>query len=662
MKKNSVSAKMRLFLGIGLFFFSLSGCFGGTRGGEGEDNNNQAKPGDSDDSNQSSECSEGGGYCGTEKLAVTVDLSDAQALFTVQQDASSSSSGLVVLSDQQALTTNTSSPLFAVTPSGIKGIMEILGDSGSEATRQLPRLSYVAANKCGDVFLAFEHSWIFRNECTDSTGKVVDLTTAKDPWSPSSCFTCQLFHVSQKIGSATGPADLICVDDGIEISTWDSRTRGVQFDDDCNAYYTAHVPGNWKNLLYKYNPTTRNVTEVINANIQFKRFLVTNNGGVLYTGYTSVGDQDNGGDNFFRYVTPWEELIQITSGWWDYTFAPIESKLENCSSSNDYCIGQILFYGPDPLIAKAPEWDDSCLFRFDPASTGSSRSTQIADCNIDIWAYINYDDDNNPLSDATRKSRCTEAKAMMGGGNQPEKILLSDYQDSDGLNEIYVVGDIYEKNASEWRCDICSNGTPGSSYCHIGTTTLRLDATTSSACTALGGTFDTSSSCYNNQVEKTSTGNVCTAANLPTNMNINSQWCEFSGNASRSTRSAIARVEENYDGNGNKRITRLSANDEIVSNGWAIGNRLPYSAFNVTDGTYELLEVGNATPILTGIEVYELMKDPRNSTKWFFNGLRFGDNQYILGTFNPDASNPKGTLQVESGLTGQIDTLVIIPD
>ncbi|MBI2981334.1 MAG: hypothetical protein HYY44_03395 [Deltaproteobacteria bacterium] len=355
-----------------------------------------------------------------------------------------------------------------------------------------------------------------------------------------------------------------------------------------------------------------------------------------------------------------QNLVQITSGWWDFVFAPIEAKLENGTAANNYYINQILFYGPDPLVATKPDWDDSCLFRFDPSATGSARSTKIADCNIDIWNYINFDSTAAANTFTVQKSRCQEAKAMMGGGNQPEKILLADKLDGDGLNEIYVVSDIFEKSANDWKCDLCTNGVPAS-YCVV-SGILHFEATTAALCTTAGGTFVTTQNCYNGQIDKTATGNVCASTTLPTNWEINHQWCEFSGNNGRDTRAAIARVDENYDGAGANRIVRLSGNDEIVTNGWVIGKRIAYTDFNATSGEYELREVGKTSALLTGIEVYELMQDPRDSTRWFFNGLRFSDNSYVLGTFNPDVTDIKASLSIESGLTGQIDTLVIVPE
>ena len=71
-------------------------------------------------------------------------------------------------------------------------------------------------------------------------------------------------------------------------------------------------------------------------------------------------------------------------------------------------------------------------------------------------------------------------------------------------------------------------------------------------------------------------------------------------------------------------------------------------------------EVGNSTAILEGYEVYELFKHPTDANKLYFNGLRFSDNSYVMGSFNPDEG--ESSLSVETGITGQIETLVVIPD
>ena len=710
MRTIGVGVKGVVLVFVSLLLLSMTAVHSGIYGCGGSSANGGGTTEEGGETFSSGECED---YCGTEMAGVTVDLSGVEALFTVQSEEGSSATALVALPDgKNSVTINTSSPLFAITGEGIQGIMSALDPWGEDAIDGLPRLSFVAVSPKGEVFLAFDHPWIYRDSYTDSAGEV-SIEDYSDPWAPSSPFTCQLFVVDHLIGSTasgvglavsntnqvsgadeggsstgesgtgdsgaeseeptTPETNLVCINNSVELNTWDSRTKQIQFDEDGNAYFAAHVPGNWKDLLYKYTTAQAidavletdtipeaQISEIINANICFQRFLVTEAGGVLYTGVTSTSGDCNG-DNFFRFVTPDGALQQITSGWWDYTFAPIEVALENGTAENDYYVGQILFYGPDPQVATAPEWNDSCLFRFDPNATDpSQRSTQIADCDIDIWRYINFDSDGETNTDAVRRTRCEQEKSMMGGGNQPDKILLVDSLDGDGLNEIYVVGNIYEKSANEWKCDLCTDGAPAA-YCRVGDT-LHFEATTVADCAALtgSGTWGTGERCFNNQIASATTGNVCdtTLANWRTN----SQWCEFSGNDSMETRSALARIDENYDGQGNNRIVRLSGNDEIVGNGWAIDNRLAYVSFNVESGEYELREEGVTNPLLVGIEVYELMQDPRDATKWFFNGLRFSDNSYVLGTFDPDVEDPESTLDVETGLTGQIDTLVIVPE
>lgn len=696
----------------------LGGCFGS--GGS--------------DEFSSGDCS--GGFCGSNQIDVSVDVSDAQALFTVQSDASASSG--LTLNDKN-LTYGSESPLYAVTDTGVKGILTALDPTNTNSNADLPRVSLVAVSPTNRVFLVFEHPWTYCNTTSDGT----TIEQYSDPWSPSSPFTCQIFMVSEAVGSDVTDSDLICLDSQIEINTWDERTKGVQFDEDGNVYYAAHVFGNWKDLVYKYSPSldttaasvsAKNVaalklknaedstdssadftfeeklcadytaadaarTELINANICFERFLVTETGGVLYTGVTATGGEchGGGGEPRFRYITPAGELQQITSGWWDYTFAPIEENLENGTADNSYFNGQILFYGPDPTIATSAGWDDSCLYRYDPSETGAEASTKIADCNIDIWQYINFDDDGNPLTDADRKTNCEATKTMMGGGNQPDKILMADNQEwratggaetsKDGLSEIYVVGDIFEKEANEWRCDVCANdnGADTADVCTLANGNLDLTKTTSSDCTTAGGTWTENDAndwkCWNNQVASSTTGSVCTEANLPSaTWTVNSTRCEFEGNSGRDTRSALSRVDVDPDGTDHV-MTRLSANDEVVENGWVIDDRIAYLAYNPTAGGYELNEITNQTAapattktLLSGIEVYELLVDPRTSiesscpaalqsatTRWFFNGLRFSDNQYITGAFDPDADDPSATLCTVSGITGQIETLVVVP-
>lgn len=645
----------QISLGVSLSLLLTCGGGGGGDSSSGEDTGGQHESGECDT------------YCGTEEANVSVNLQDAKALFTVSDtDGSSTSSLIDVDTSGKFLTTSTSSPLFAITDDGIDSNFAATDPRGDDAISTLPRLSFIALSPIGEVYLAFEHPWIFTSEADG-----IPIGDYLDPWAPSSPFTCQIFVVHELIGEVFSGSDmnLTCLHNGIEINTFDARYKAIQFDDAGNAYFAAHVPGNWKDLLWKYTTNkgsgsgsyvetipSSQISEVINANICFQSFQVTAAGGVLYTGQTST-DSRCGGEQFFRFITPTGQLQQVTAGWYEYTFAPIEVKLVNGTVANNYYIGHTIFFGPDPTIASTPGWNDACLFRFDPAASGASRSTKIADCNIDVWQYINLDSSGNNNTETTQQTRCEEKKNMMGGGNQPDKILLANRDSNDDLNEIYIVGNVFEKAASKWKCDMCTNGTPAS-YCNV-SGTLHFEHKTTDACAKGGGTWVNTQSCYNGQVDTKDTGNVCTDSSLPANWELNHEWCDFSGNDSRSNKPSLARVDEKYDGTNN-RIVRLSGDNERVENGWVIGKRLAYLAYNATEGQYELREVGKTSALITGIEIYELMQDPRNSTLWFFNGLRFSDNQYVLGTFNPDASKPGDTLSVESGLTGQIDTLVIV--
>ncbi len=671
----------------------------------------------------------GGGWCGDKAIEITANIADAEAMFI----AAESSSVLSDISVEKAVTVSTASPLFSVTTSGVVGALAAAyKESGSDALADLPRLSFVAVSPVGHVILVFEHPFIYRNETDDD----IALDEYSDPWAESSPFTCQIFVVDKKMGdaslSASDPPGLTCLTTDLVLNTWDFRAAMIQFDGDGGVYFTAHVPQNWKNLLLKWTPglddtstasadesVDGTLAEVINANICFREFLVTNEGGVLYTGITSTSGDCNG-TSFLRYKTPSGSLQEITSGWWEYVFKPIESTdfvSANISANiTEDSTGQILFYGPDPEIATTPDWNDACLFKFNPDATGLARSIKIADCDIDIWQYVEDPD----INITTKRSRCIERKTMMGGGNIPEKILLGDLN-ADGSNyEIYVVGNVYEKKAGEFRYNMCidestdqnSEGGDGASaetdgHC-IGSNGVpdytNRDSQTN--CTTAGGTWKTYSDCYNDLTDSTLFTNLSTgAASTDSSWTLNNQWCQQTSTDWRETYSAFAWViwggdndTPTDDSDDTKQSIRISDNNEIVRNGWVINNELVYSSFISSDsdlsdgddsGIYKLRKVvwtdendnslvdttdgddDDSVPdeiskvdLLTGIEVYELFADPRSnhSGEWFFNGLRFSDNQYVTGTFNPSADDPESTLTSEEGITGQIETLVIVPD
>lgn len=652
---------------------------------------------------ESGECT-GGGWCGEQAIDTKANIAGAEALFI----QSSSGSVLSSISPGKAVTTvSSASPLFSVTTSGVVGVLAASYPDGSSALSGLPRLSFVAVSPIYHIILVFEHPFTFTSVAEDGTR----IENYSDPWAPSSPFTCQIYVVNRKINDSaldpSNPPGLTCLTTELELNTWDFRSAMVQFDGNGGVYFTAHVPQNWKNVLLKWTPGTDDpatsavdesvngtLSEVINANICFREFTVTNEGGVLYTGITSTSG-DCSGTSFLRFENPSGELDEITSGWWDYVFQPIESTLfanANISADiNTANIGQILFYGPNPDIATTPEWNDACLFRFNPnATSDEGRNVQIADCSIDMWEYIDISASNT----ATKRTRCTEIKSMMGGENRPEKILLGDFNGDGNDYEIYVVGRVSEKKAGQWRYDMCvdeahcvdANSVPDYTY----------NGNQGGCEGAAGHAWKTYNDCYNQMTDATFYTTLSTgAAANDSQWRLNGEWCQQPASNWLDIYNAFALVIHNDNGttddedDDTRQIVRFSDNNEIVKNGWIVNNRLVYSAFNTDSGSYKLREIRwtdsnsngsvdttdgadddtvpdevTKTDLLSGIEVYELFADPRSNYagKWFFNGLRFSDNQYITGTFNPDAADPNATLVAEEDITGQIETLVIVPE
>lgn len=607
--------------------FLLAGCGGG---GGGENQNDLG-----------SDCSTEG-WCGEQPITIAANFNDAEAIFTVQENDSavSSLSADKSLSLEKETVVSDKSPLYSVLASGeIQEALTASTETASNALGQLPQLTFAAVSPIGDVILAFEHKFMY-TECPDGY---------RDPWSPSSPCTCQIFVVNQRINefSSDGDtSDVTCITNTHELDTWNFKTSRIQFDSSGDAYFSAHVPQNWKNVILRWNASSGTLSEVINSNICVRDFTVTDAGGLLYTGITSTSG-DCYGDSFLRWLSPDDELVEVTRGWWNYVQQPIERGIH---------AGKILFFGPNPTEATTPDWNDSCMYRFDPEVSGSSRSTEIADCEIDIWNYV-----NNAATLALQRTRCVEEKTILGGNNQPKKIILADaydaalttYGDPDGVEEIYVIGNVMEKLDGTYYYDVETGLTTGHCVDSNGNLT---SATTQGACTGTwnGTTVDN----YNRQ---SSVPNP-----IPNDWQTNHEWCEAPGGDWRTTYSAIARINYDDDDPDSRSITRLSSDDHAVTNGWVINiggvDRLFFAAYNAEEGVHELLEVGNNTALLSGIEVYELFADPSSSSQLYLNALRFSDNSYITGTFNPDADDPQSTLEVTSGITGQIETLVIFPD
>lgn len=636
-----------------VFFLIVCGCAAGS-GDSGSD-------GDSLDVAEGSGDCAGGGWCGEQAISVTADTSNAKALFTMQ-DSEGANASLSAKANKALV--GTQSQLYKLLEDDTYEQVIQATDGNGDAKGDLPEISYIAANDQNDFIIVFQHPYMYR-EPADSYS---------DPWSPSSPYTCQAFSVNAEVADG----NVCCITSSLELDTWDYRTNKIQFDGDGNAYFNAHVPQNWKNVMVKWNrdsvPAVAEdgsctygddaLEEVINANIVPRDFVVVPTGGVFYTGFTSTdGSWDDSG-SFLRFRADDGQLQEITSGWWDYIFQPIEvgdnllgvDPVVALSESESLESERVLFYGPDPLQASTPEWDDSCLYLYDTNLSGEERVTEIADCEIDVWQYVNWAD---TIDD--QRTRCAESKYMMGGGNQPKKILLADSFDDEGnynqseaftradeQKEIFVVGNVFAKKAGEWRYDIWVD----ESHCVMADVPTR-DHEVEGDCTTAGGSWVDPTG-YN-QLTDADLLDAIDADDDP-NWHLNGQWCETPGGDWRETYSALARV--NYEDEDTRSIELLSTTNDIVKNGWVVNDRLYYLVFEVTSGEYRLMEHDNEEPLITGYEVYELFMDPSDREKLYFNGLKFATNEYVMATMNADGSN----LDEEEGLTGQIETLIVIPD
>ena len=572
-----------------------------------------------------------------------VNLQDALALVTQTEDASSSED----TSDASRLRAQSINPfegnefvsrmysnMKKITEAGnVEEVLHIFLDGEDTETaldegriQPLPRISTIGISPAGDVYLHFERPFMYKEP----------EEGAADPWMSSSPYTCQVFKVTETLDEASESeiqgldvSNVECIDETHEVDSWHTHGGLFQFDDDSNLYYTAHDPGSWKNVVYKYNPNTGEKDEVINANICFHDYLVTPEGGVFYTGTTSIGG-DCSGSSFFRYITSSGTLTEITRDWWDYTWAPSANRESE----------KVIFYGPDTVTSGTPGWDSSCLYEFNPLIDDDpntldvdERATRLVDCRSDMWSYV-YDWE---ISAEEQQTRCTEVKSFLGG-NQVDDIIV----DQGNEDIFYVVGAIRQKKAGQWQCHICVN----ENHC----SDLSDPDDNQTLCETKSETWITEGRCYNDQV-----GDAC---NVDDPM-WDKHWegCqEPSGIGDRwsSEYTALAKVDRNTN-----EIEMISATTESVLSAKIIGSELYYTSYST--GTHALKKVGaesNQT-LLSNIEIYKLEESP-NSDGLLFNGLNFEDNQYMFGTFDPSADTPETTIESMNGLTGEVDTVVIL--
>lgn len=405
---------------------------------------------------------------------------------------------------------------------------EMMEDSTVECFRsgvrtELPQVKNIAI-KGDQVFFLFTQNFIFRDINDDGV-------RCQNPWDWSSPCSCQIFKAkdsltAMKDGSAAPALDnLECVDNYHTINQWGpTAAKPFQFDGAGNMYFYGQLPDSSQQVLYKVNKEKDAdgkfvKTEIVNANICVRDYRVTQSGGIFYVGENCTNGQWGGGDGaFFRYVSSDETLKQISSGWWEYIFEPIESLTAD----------KVLFYGPDPDSAAVAQWDSACLFEWDPALAAGSRATRLVTCNSHIWDWLDVrrsadlasfgnaeggyferwrkpttaDEDvgGGTTSRYTRyqaefKNRCTigNSETFIGGGNGlPVKNIK---QTSTG--EAFIVASVNLKNAGTFGCNVNVRG----AHCKINNMPVIRNASgtagvyTKASCEAASGTWVTKGQC-----------------------------------------------------------------------------------------------------------------------------------------------------------------------
>lgn len=600
-------------------------------------------------------------------------------------------------------------------------VKSALSSGGDEAEGQhncckmeIPRVQTIAVSPSKEIYLHFERPFVYKNPDNQADWSKV--------WDASNGYQCQIFKVlggnlddlrSEAPNIETG--NLECLDNLHFVDSWQaSRNSVFQFDQDSNVYYPGSLPnGGGKMVVYKYNATTKQTSEVINSNICVQDFLVTKAGGVFYTGTSSCSGGGGGDGGFFRYVSPASQVREIARDWWNFVFEPVQG------ASGD----QAVFFGPDPRSATTASWNSACLFNFDPAA-GSSASQSISEkitCGADIWSWINlsraqdiatygnYNTGSSNLPDAwveEYKDRCTSTgNVFAGGGSQISSIK----QDSTG--QVYVIGKVRKKKEGEMTCSLSVKGP----HCALaGAPYLPGHSSygTESSCQAAGGSWveneghcsaakSTRDECldeaasetwwyhevqYNNiassycgesaatnanyvaslhtaDVKDVESGNVGAAATAVATTKFRRGWlgCQVknstgSNNEWTDEYKALAKVD-----NSTKTLQLLSGTDEQAINLWLINNVPYYSSFNTTQGKYFLKrwdsQAGTASAVAENFEAYNL-SDSNEEGKLFYDGLDFGSNAYSFGTM---LETTPFTRTIKTGLTGTVKTIVILP-
>lgn len=462
----------------------------------------------------------GGGPMGSLGLKVTADFLGAAGLLVVDESAAGASLMLTQHNETKKRLGLVGAPSLSLadapslglegdsdtTDGGLKKVDSVGGVNSALAkteedtadqykgpTQRLPAIRTIAISPLKEVYLHFENPFQYRDAPPDV-----------DAWNMSNGYQCQIFKVKggtlDSLTSAAPQRDsLECLDNAHFIDSWQAQRNSVfQFDEVGNLYYPGSIPNQGgKMVVYKREAATGAVSEIINANIQVQDFLVTDNGGIFYTGNT--GNNNGGGSGgFFRYIAPLNAgVIEIARNWWNFIFEPFEAD-------------KAIFFGPDPRLSTTASWNTACLFDFDPSGAIGARTEEAITCGSDIWGWVNMERSedvatysrqvrNPPQSldsagpwlayRAEQKNRCeSEGQVFAGGGSQISAVRRSD----DG--NVYLVGNVRKKRAGTFTCSVQVRG----AHCVVAGVPY-LDATrdTEAECTsaAIGGTWKAAGQC-----------------------------------------------------------------------------------------------------------------------------------------------------------------------
>ncbi len=535
----------------------------------------------------------------------------------------------------------------------------------------VPRVLALGMSPDASVYVLFEHSFQYRD--------VEEGDTETDVWAPQSPYTCQLFrspvNIDPESPDFNPAADLQCVTNQHELPTW--RTdRLMQFDKEGRLYFPAMVPGGGREIFYVYDPTTGSLDEKVNGNICWHDVEVTPRGSVFYTGTSSSGG-DCSGTSFFRYISADNRLTEIARDWWDFKYLAEQDP-------EDPDTERIIFYGPDPRATGDDPWSSACLYRYDPAiSEPNDRVSELTTCAMDGWQYVYGEGGNYPQQEQTPEERSamaerceSEGQIFVSGQGVSELAQMKD-------GTIFVAGDFQRKLAGVATCDLevsvshCDNldpsittaedcGVAGGSWVDLdGGECSDLAYSDESSCVGAG--HDWFSNAFNQWYSQQS-GIACTGGegwHTQVTCQGEGQYGNFSENIS-----GLAFLDPKSE---SQSLVLLSDPGEEVESFWTLdtasGPEFYYSVYQA--GTYSLqralVENGQVVrqTVLVDYEVYNVSRDPAHPGRVLFDGLNFSQNAYQFGSVDPNLSTPEeveASIEVVSGVTGRIETLVILPD